>query len=67
MVWEVTSEGTQHVVFKLFGPFLHLVAFFMRKIKELYPGMLPDVRNAAGTELPFLNWTLATINFDWLH
>lgn len=58
------SEGTKHVILKLFGPLPDLSAFFRRAVEELYSKMLSDRRNAGGTVLLSLHWTLATIHFS---
>lgn len=66
-VREAISEETKQILVKLFVPFLDLIACFIREMKVLYSGMLPDRRNAGGTEFLSLQRTLATIYFDGLH
>lgn len=65
--WEAVCEWTKHFLSTLFGHLLDWIAFFIREMKELHSGMLPDRRNAAGAEFLFLHGTLAITHFDWLH
>lgn len=65
--WGAVSEWTKHPLLKLSGPLLDWIAFFIRDMKQLHSEMLPDRRNAAGTEFVTLQGTLAITHFDWLH